>query len=307
MRALAQRSQTAQQTTSARPAIPGWVRPAQAGDVSFIDRLQRSIGNRAVQRLLDVRAPAPVGDASEDRERVRVSGELEGGSLDEAPWFPSSADGVGALAGRGSVALAAAGGGGGGAGSGGAAPPTLEKTTVSPLATQRNGGFNWGVRWSIRGATSKTNGWIVQHVLVRQNVEAWHPPLLTGATLPIVPGQGAWGGLSTSWYPLWEAWQVRGGSVFVGGGAAAHKADTYGQDPVGPKTKGSTEVIGRADFHPNLTLPKGFTVRNAAPAWALPATNSDPKLTGGTGALDHNLTATWDGVAGNGTTTAKTA
>jgi hypothetical protein len=44
-------------------------------------------------------------------------------------------------------------------------------------------------------------------------------------------------------------------------------------------------------------------VKNAAPAWSLPATNSNPGLTGGTGALDHNLTATWDGVAGTGVTT----
>jgi hypothetical protein len=89
----------------------------------------------------------------------------------------------------------------------------------------------------------------------------------------------------------------------VGGSASPHNADTYGQNPIGPNTEGTTKVIGRADFYPNLTLPGSFTVKNAAPAWALPATNSDPGLTGGTGALDHSLTATWDGVAGTGVTT----
>jgi hypothetical protein len=182
----------------------------------------------------------------------------------------------------------------------------LKKTTVSPLQTQKNGGFNWGVRWSIDNATPSTTGWIVQHVVVRHNVEAWHPPLLQGATMPIVPGQGGYGGLSASWYPLWEAWQVRGGAVFVGGSASPHNADTYGQNPVGPNTKGTTEVAGRADFYPNLTLPGAFTVRNAAPAWALPVTNTNPNLTGGTGALDHNLTATWEGVSGTGATAATT-
>ena len=124
--------------------------------------------------------------------------------------------------------------------------------------------------------------------------------------MPIVPGDGGYGGLRTSWYPLWEAWQVRGGAVFVGGSTTSHNADTYGQDSVGPDTKGTTEVVGRADFYPNLTLPADFTVRNAAPAWALPATNTDPNLTGGTGALDHNLTATWDAVNGSGSTAATT-
>jgi hypothetical protein len=175
----------------------------------------------------------------------------------------------------------------------------LQKSTVSALATQNNGGFSWGARWSIQNGGSATNGWIVQHVVVRQTVT-------DAAGTAVTPGQGSYGGLSTSWYPLWEAWQVRGGAVFVGGSTSPHNADTYGQNPVGASTKGKTEVVGRADFYPNLTLPSGFTVRNAAPAWALPATNTDPGLTGGTGALDHNLTATWDGVGGTGVTTATT-
>jgi hypothetical protein len=187
-----------------------------------------------------------------------------------------------------------------------AASPRLKKTTVSALTTQNNGGFNWGARWSIDNATSSTNGWIVQHVRVRQNVSAWHPPLLPGNTSRITPGQPPWNGLSESWYPIWEAWQVRGGSVFVGGGTTPHNADTYGQPSIGANTVGSTEVIGVANFYPNLTLPSTFTVTNSAPAWALPVTTTDPGLTGGTGPLDHNLTATWDGVNGNGTTAATT-
>lgn len=174
--------------------------------------------------------------------------------------------------------------------------PILQKTTVSGPSARNNGGFSWGARWSLQNASSSTEGWIVQHVVVRHNV-------VDASDNPIVPGQGGYGGLSTAWYPLWEAWQVRGGQVFVGGGASPHNADTYAQSPVGPNTKGSTEVVGRADFYLGLTLPTSFTVRNSAPAWALPVTNTSPSLTGGTGALDHNLTATWDGVGGTGTTT----
>lgn len=175
--------------------------------------------------------------------------------------------------------------------------PRLTKSTVSGPTTQPNGGFSWGARWSIQNADTSTNGWIVQHVVVQQNVT-------DASSAAVTPGTGTYGGLQTAWYPIWEAWQVRGGQVFVGGSTSPHNADTYGQDPVGPSTKGTTKVIGSADFYPNLTLPTSFTVRNAAPAWSLPVTNSDPALTGGTGALDHNLTATWDGVAGDGTTTA---
>jgi hypothetical protein len=182
----------------------------------------------------------------------------------------------------------------------------LKKTTVSPLSTTSNGGFNWGVQWSIVNATSSTNGWIVQYVLVRQNVEAFHPPLLPGITMPIVPGEGSYGGLRASWYPIWEAWAVRGGAVFVGGSTSAHHADTYGQGAVGANTRGTTEVVGRANFYPNLNLSEDFTVRDTAPAWSLPVTNTDPSLTGGTGSLDHNLTAKWDGVNGTGATSATT-
>lgn len=183
----------------------------------------------------------------------------------------------------------------------GLAPPQaiLQKTTVSGPSTRNNGGFSWGSRWSLQNATASTNGWIVQHVAVTQNVT-------DAAGTAVVTGQGGFGGLSTSWYPLWEGWQVRGGQVFIGGGNSPHGADTYAQAAVGANTQGTTSIAGRANFYPNLTLPVSFTVRNAAPAWALPVTNTDPAVIGGTGPLSHSLTATWDGVIGNGATTLTT-
>jgi len=292
MRDFAQRLTPAHWTTAGESTLTNRARPVSPREAGPVLHLQRALGNQAVRGLWEA------GDASAPRRAFRTSGELADVAMNEGEeWIRATADGGSAApvaAPAGSPPPAAP------------ATPQLRKTTVSPVATRDNGGFNWGVRWSIDNATASTNGWIVQHVVVRQNVEAWRPPLLPGATLPIVPGQGSYGGLSTSWYPLWEAWQVRGGSVFVGGSASAHSADTYGQNPVGVNTKGSTEVVGRADFYPNLSLPAAFTVRNAAPAWALPVTNTDPALTGGTGALDHSLTATWDGVGGTGTTTAAT-
>jgi hypothetical protein len=320
MRTFAQKPKATQQTTSPKSALPSRAHFGLGREVRSILHSQRTIGNQAVRRLLEANTRDVQGNAMtgigvfghsfsripvfprqviENQQTLRASGEMAGGSLNEGEeWLPATGNGgaqTAASATGGITPPRAAG-----------STPLLKKTTVSPLSTQNNGAFRWGVRWSIANATGSTKGWIVQHVVVRQNVKAWHPPLLPGATRPIVPGQRPWGGLSTSWYPLWEAWQVRGGAVFVGGSTSAHNADTYGQPAVGANTKGRTEVVGRANFYPNLTLPAAFTVRNAAPAWALPATHTAPGLTGGTGALDHNLTAAWDDVGGTGATTATT-
>jgi hypothetical protein len=228
------------------------------------------------------------GQASDDeRERLRVTGD---GGTPDAGTAPTGGG-------------AAPTGGGGAAGGGGraapAAGPRLKKTTVTGPTTQNNGEFSWGVRWSIDNATASTDGWIVQQVYVGQSVH-------DSAGNAVIPGSGTNGGLPTSWYPLWEAWQVRGGQVFVGGGTTSHRADTYGQDPVAANTTGGTAIVGTADFYPNLTLPAGFTVKNAAPAWSLPATNTYPGLTGGTGALTHDLTAGWNSVTDTGATTVTT-
>ncbi len=176
--------------------------------------------------------------------------------------------------------------------------PRLKKTNGA-VTSGNNGSFSWPATWSIENATSTTAGWIVQHVNVTQSVT-------NAAGTAITPGTGSFGGLRTAWYPIWEAWQVRGGAVFVGSSTSPHRADTYGQDEVGASTRGTTSVVGSADFYPNLTLPAAFTVTNSAPAWSLPVTTTDPALSGGTGALAHNLTATWDGVGGTGATSVTT-
>jgi hypothetical protein len=153
------------------------------------------------------------------------------------------------------------------------------------------------VRWSIDNATSTTKGWIVQKVSLVANVkDCSDNPVDTAVR----------GGWDPSWTPYWEGWEVRGGQVFVGSTTTPHNADTYGGPAVGDTTKGSISILGDADFYPNATLPSGMTPRNAAPAWALPYTRSDPGLTGGTGALSHNLTATWDCCTTTKTTTITT-
>jgi hypothetical protein len=184
--------------------------------------------------------------------------------------------------------------------SGTSSTPTLTFSTVSGPTPADCGGFSWGVRWAVRNATSSTNGWIVQKVEYNRDVKDCSSP-------PNDVPYSAGSGLNPAWYPLWEAWQVRGGNVFIGRSASPHSADTYGAPPIGDSTKGNLEVKGTADYYDGLTLPSSFTVTNAAPTWALPATNTQPTLSGGAGVLDHSLEATWDCCTSTKTTTLTTS
>lgn len=176
------------------------------------------------------------------------------------------------------------------------ATPTLKKTTVSGPTPSNCGGFSWGVQWSIDNATSSTNGWVVQKVALNRNVTDCSGNAKAAGLNELKP----------SWYPLWEAWQVRSGQVYIGRLASLHQSDTYGQGGPGDNTKGSVSVLGTAEYYDRLTLPSSFKVTNSAPTWSLPATTSQPTLTGGTGSLAHNLTATWDCCTSNKATTLAT-
>jgi hypothetical protein len=188
----------------------------------------------------------------------------------------------------------------------GSAPPTLSKETVDPLTTGQNGQFSWGIQWSLNNSDDSTNGWIIQHVEINQEVTAWSAPLSVGTTMPIEPGRDSYGGLSPSWSPMWEAWEVEDGVIFAGDYVTPYSKDTYKQPMIGENTMGKTEVRGRAAFYPDVYLPMHFEIRNAPPAWVLPVTNTDPGMGDGTGIISHDITATWDGVNGDGTTTAVT-
>jgi hypothetical protein len=91
--------------------------------------------------------------------------------------------------------------------------------------------------------------------------------------------------------------------VFVGSSTTPHNADTYSAGPIGDRTKGPLEIKGTADYYDGLTLPSSFTVKNAPPAHALPSTNTDPALTGGSGVVDHSLKVEWDCCTATKTTT----
>ena len=184
------------------------------------------------------------------------------------------------------TALAYAGGGGAASAASGKTkavkPAKLTKRTEKRAKGGDCGQFSWVVQWKL-DRPSPAGGWVVQKVDVTRNVED-----CAGNTVTT-------GGLDTSWYPLWEAWQINPGQKVTTYAELNNdrEDDTYGSSTIAG-TKGTMTVTGSAEFYEGLTLPGSFTVTNAAPTWILPATNAAPTLTGGTGAIPHSLTATWD-------------
>ena len=133
---------------------------------------------------------------------------------------------------------------------------------------------------------SSLGGWVVQKVEMPHNVKD-----CSG----VAQDPGALGGFDPAWTPYWEAWKINknqdvttyaeGGDVFD---------DTYMGPALGKGTQGDFTIKGTAEFYEGLTLPAGFTVKNAAPAWILPHTTTAPALTGGTGSIAHSLKVAWD-------------
>ena len=96
-------------------------------------------------------------------------------------------------------------------------------------------------------------------------------------------------------FPFWEAWGVRGGQVFIGDTTGRHNADTYTDPSMGDLTYGSIAIVAQAEFFPNATLPAHMIAQNPdTQAGDLRSTVTDPQLTGGTGSIPHDLTASWD-------------
>lgn len=223
--------------------------------------LQRSAGNRAVGRLL---ATGKLPPELADEEELPVTGSLRGFGVARAG--PR-------VAGRKAKAVK---------------PAKLRKRNEKRAKGGDCGQFSWVVQWKL-DRPSPAGGWVVQKVDVTRDVKDCSGNAVTT------------GGLQTSWYPLWEAWQINPGQKVTTYAELNNdrEDDTYGSSSI-PGTKGTITVTGAAEFYEGLTLPASFKVTNAAPTWILPATNTAPTLTGGTGAIAHSITATWDCCRDNG-------
>lgn len=161
-------------------------------------------------------------------------------------------------------------------------------TVVTPGGrTSDCGGYTYKVRWGVPSSLSTAAGWIVQRVDKQFSAE-------DDAGSPVTPQAFD----DTSNYPFWEAWEFTSGrDVWVGpsSGGSVHSGDTFSGSDYGEGTKGRKVVSGEVKGIVGFTPPSGMTVRNAAPAWALPYTRTAPAQFSATlpGAA-HTLTAEWD-------------
>lgn len=169
----------------------------------------------------------------------------------------------------------------GGMASKGEGKQVVKKSNVSGPTAGQCGGYSWKVKFSVENSDDKTKGYIVQKinaVYKRTDCDGKNKP---------VTGIGK--------FPYWEAWGVRNGKVFVGDTESEHQADHYADDPMGDSTKGSIVVTGVAEFFPNAVLPAHMKANNPeTQAHSLRSSLTDPALSGGTGSISHDLTASWD-------------
>jgi len=149
--------------------------------------------------------------------------------------------------------------------------------TQAPVELTNTGSGEYRVRWSVPDPTA--NGWIVQHVT------------FTGAK---TNAAGTAVATNTTGAEYGEGWQVRAGTVFVGGSATAHNADTFRTVDEGAGTRGQLAITGRVTFLPGYDLrepPWGHTV---PPAGALPTVTASPVGWSDGFARLHRMVVTWD-------------
>jgi hypothetical protein len=164
--------------------------------------------------------------------------------------------------------------------------PTI--TVVTPgTRTSDCGGYTYKVKWGIPASEATSSGWIIQKV--NKTFEASDCNNRPVAPIPFDDPAG---------YPFWEAWEFTAGqNVWVGpaAGGSPHSGDTFGGTDYGPGTKGKKIITAEVKAIAGFTLPPGMTARNAAPAWALPYTRTEPPQFASTlGGAAHTLTAEWN-------------
>jgi len=188
----------------------------------------------------------------------------------------------------------------------------IQNKSGGPIALDC-GGYDWQTAWLL-AMNSEAGGHIVQHVVVDYDIknvfgwdvtalyvkkkhwsfwEAWSINAGEGATAPVssvAPTTPVKGGTPTPDFSVPPSPYVAGYDQFA--------------DPETPGTKGRIVVSGDAQFYEGLaTLPPDFVPQNTeTQAQTLPSTTADPKFTGGTANVDHDLTVEWDCTLSSGKT-----
>jgi hypothetical protein len=293
MRTLVRNPATAQQPTQAPSTTIGRTRFGHGGATTAIPHLQSTVDSLAAQRLPHASAgPSGEGEAYTD-DVVEIEGTNRVGEAEVPVGF------VGPLQPGDTRAVPH--------GFVGPLPPDVVRssafhptiTVVTPGArTTDCGGYTYKVRWGIPANEHKTSGWIIQKVTKKFEATDCNGRPVTPVSFDDPAG-----------YPFWEAWEFTAGqNVWVGpaAGGSVHSGDTFSGGDYGPGTKGKKSVTGEVKAIVGFTPPTGMTVRNAAPAWALPYTRSEPAQFASTlSGASHTLTAEWD-CCPNGTVTKAT-
>ena len=159
-----------------------------------------------------------------------------------------------------------------------AASAKLKDSTVTPRTNDGCGGFHWAVKWGLDNAKANTNGFIVQELVF---------------DLQRVKCDGT---RDDFFKRYWEAWEVRGGSIFVGTSASPHKADTFQVNST-PDRRGMNYEGGKAKFIPDYKEP--LTWGNVPEALSLPATETRPAGWNDSGVIDRYIVSQFDCCSGN--------
>jgi hypothetical protein len=220
-----------------------------------LQALQRTAGNRAVGRLL---AQARRGGETEPQED---DPDYLGGDGGTATTAPPAASGSGASGGGSAAAPAAP------------AAVTLTYSTVTARTRTGCGGYTYAVRWGLNNADATTNGFIVQKLTFD------------------LRRRKCVGGDDNFAKKYWEAWEVRGGQIFVGTSTSRHNADTF-QVPSTPDECGVNFEEGKAKFIPGYTAPRSWG--RVAEAGSLPATETEPADWSDAGTLKRNVRVSFD-------------
>jgi hypothetical protein len=192
------------------------------------------------------------------------------------------------------------------------APPVAQKLLIkneSGPTEMDCGGYSWATSWLL-AKNSPAGGHIVQHIAVDYDVRNFFGSDITATVV------------KKKHWNYWEAWAVNAGEgaarmippvspqpgpgspPATKGGTPAPSfpvpysagTDTFADPDSGRGTSGKIVVSGDAQFYEGLIkLPPDFVSNNPdTQARALPSTTTDPKFTGGTSNVDHDLTVEWD-------------
>lgn len=164
-------------------------------------------------------------------------------------------------------------------------PPKLTMKTISGPRDGKCGRFEWIIQWMLDKLSAK-GGLVVQKLDSEYGVKDCSGNPVTPPKDAYVPG----------WYPFWEAWEINPGQKVTKSIELGDVADDrYFRGTKKLDTKGEFSYRGSAEFYEGAQLSKtNLKAMHKLPAGDLPMSKSKPKLPLGSGAISHNLKATWD-------------